>query len=141
MIEWEEKTGSLEDTSRVAARLAAAVAPGTAILLYGELGAGKTEFVRGFVAALDPGVKVSSPTFTLVNTYPTNPPIYHLDLYRTNSHDDLVDLGLDEYLAGDGIVLIEWAEKCDIAEIGAHVSVRIAIVSGRERQISIRSAG
>lgn len=141
MIDWAERTASAKETNRLAARLAGEVEAGTTILLYGELGAGKTEFVRGFVAALDPRVRVSSPTFTLANTYPTEPPVYHLDLYRTSSLADLADLGLDEYLGSDGIVLIEWAEKCETLKLNNFVSVRIKILSDSKREFKIKAAG
>jgi tRNA threonylcarbamoyladenosine biosynthesis protein TsaE len=139
MIDWLERTASIAQTHELAARLAEQLENGSVVLLYGELGAGKTEFVRGFVAAFDAATRVSSPTFTLVNSYPTKPPIHHLDLYRISSAGDLADLGLDEYINGDGIALIEWAEKCEAISFGNSIGVTIRIVSTTEREFRIKA--
>jgi tRNA threonylcarbamoyladenosine biosynthesis protein TsaE len=106
------RTRSVEETRAAGARLAAACSPGDVFGLVGELGAGKTEFVRGMVEALAPGAEVRSPTFTLINTYQTPSfPIHHFDFYRLKSVDDFGEIGLDEYLAGDGVCVIEWADR------------------------------
>ena len=106
--------GSPAETHAVAAAVARECKSGAVVALYGDLGAGKTEFVRGFVGAVngDAG-EVSSPTFTIINEYDGVVPVYHFDAYRTKSAAELVDVGLDEYLFGDGICLIEWPEKIE----------------------------
>jgi tRNA threonylcarbamoyladenosine biosynthesis protein TsaE len=104
-------TGSEEETSAAGERLAARVRPGDVLLLVGELGAGKTAFVRGLAQGLGaPRDEVSSPTFTLIQEYRGTVTLYHVDLYRLNSIE-AGDLGLDELVAGDAVVAIEWAER------------------------------
>lgn len=104
-------TASEEETAAAGARLAAAVHPGDVVLLYGDLGAGKTAFVRGLAQGLgaDPA-DVSSPTFTLVQEYRGRVTLYHVDLYRLEERE-VDDLGLEELVLGDGVVAIEWAER------------------------------
>ncbi len=100
------------ETHNYAAQLAKESAAGAVYALVGSLGSGKTEFVRGFVRSLSPDTTVTSPSFTLVNTYPTDPyKIHHFDFYRLNSADELFEIGYYEYIADDSaVVLIEWAD-------------------------------
>ncbi len=100
-----------EETSAAGEALASRVRPGEVVLLYGDLGAGKTAFVRGLAQGLGaPAGEVSSPTFTLVQEYRGRVTLYHVDLYRLEPKE-VDDLGLDELVLGDGIVAIEWAER------------------------------
>ena len=87
--------------------------PGDVIALYGNLGAGKTVLVRGLAEGLQACGPVRSPTFTLINEYPGPLPLYHVDLYRLAHADEALDLGLDEYLFGAGVTVIEWAERIE----------------------------
>jgi tRNA threonylcarbamoyladenosine biosynthesis protein TsaE len=104
-------TGSEEETSAAGQRLAARLRPGDVLLLHGELGAGKTAFVRGLAHGLGaPRDEVSSPTFTLIQEYRGRVTLYHVDLYRLNSIE-AGDLGLDELVARDAVVAVEWAER------------------------------
>lgn len=98
--------------ARLAADMARIVRPGDCIALAGDLGAGKTSFARPFIRTLaaDAGLEVPSPTFTLVQTYPTAPPVAHFDLYRIAEADEVAELGLDEALE-TGVALIEWPER------------------------------
>jgi len=101
-------------TRRVAARLASLLQPGDLVCLEGDLGAGKTCFVQGLGEGLDTGVRVRSPSYTLISEYPTPDPfptLYHVDLYRIESIEEALAIGLEEYLYGHGIVAIEWAER------------------------------
>ncbi|NLD94287.1 MAG: tRNA (adenosine(37)-N6)-threonylcarbamoyltransferase complex ATPase subunit type 1 TsaE [Fibrobacter sp.] len=99
---------SVEETRKFGAKFAETLKPGDVIALDGDLGTGKTEFVRGLVAALG-GSAVRSPTFTIVNTYQTmSMPVYHFDFYRMTDSDELFEIGFYEYVAGDGVCLIEW---------------------------------
>lgn len=102
---------SEEDTRRIARQLASELEGGTTILLFGELGAGKTAFVRGLVegAGGDPD-DVSSPTFTLLQPYPGRLTVYHVDLYRVAARE-VDDLGLDELATPLALVAVEWAER------------------------------
>lgn len=107
------ETTSEEDTSAVAERLARALRPGDVLLLFGDLGAGKTAFVRGLARGLGASADdVSSPTFTLIQEYrsPSGLLLQHVDLYRL-APAEVDDLGLDELIGGDAIVAIEWAER------------------------------
>ena len=104
-------THSPAETRRLAAQLLPQLRSGTVLALHGDLGAGKTCFVQGLAAALGVHQPVSSPTFTLLHEYASSPPLYHADLYRIRNADDACGLGLEEYLGGDGITVIEWAER------------------------------
>jgi tRNA threonylcarbamoyladenosine biosynthesis protein TsaE len=136
------RTASEEETMAVAARLAGGLAAGSVVLLYGDLGAGKTAFVRGMVAGLglDPD-QVSSPTFTLIQEYrvgDVSQPatrLYHVDLYRLESAE-IDDLGLEELMSSGGIAAIEWAEKLARPPEGA-VRVRISEEGEEARRIEI----
>lgn len=109
MIE-EILTNNEEETAAVGERLGARLSPGDVVLLYGELGAGKTAFVRGLAQGIGASADdVSSPTFTLVQEYHGRIPLYHVDLYRVEPKE-VDDLGLEELVLGDGVVAIEWAE-------------------------------
>jgi tRNA threonylcarbamoyladenosine biosynthesis protein TsaE len=144
------RTESEDETASVAARLAASLPPGSVILLSGDLGAGKTAFVRGMAAGLgiDPD-EISSPTFTLIQEYRPSTSagglglvegrgvrvLSHVDLYRLEGAE-IEDLGLEELTAGGAIVAIEWAEKLRQAPPGA-ITVEIQDRGGDTREIRI----
>jgi tRNA threonylcarbamoyladenosine biosynthesis protein TsaE len=124
------------ETEALGAQLAARLGPGARVLLHGELGAGKTAFVRGLASGLglDPD-EVSSPTFTLVQEYRGGRlPLFHVDLYRLAS-GEVDDLGLDA-LAADGVLAIEWAERMPRADPGA-IEVRLEHAGDDQRRIAI----
>ena len=82
------------------------------VALFGDLGVGKTAFVRGFASVVTPGSAVRSPTFSLVNEYRARPlSLFHFDMYRIESEDDLLSIGFDDYLSRDGFCLTEWSEN------------------------------
>ena len=101
------------ETEQIGGQLATLLLPGSVLLLNGDLGAGKTVFARGVVRGMGGDEPyVTSPTFTLMNTYTKGRlPVYHFDLYRLAMPDELGLTGTDEYLEGDGVALVEWAEK------------------------------
>ncbi len=105
-------TRDAAETEALAGQLAAGVAPGTLILLYGDLGAGKTAFVRGLAVGfgVDPD-EVSSPTFTLVQEYRGRLTLQHVDLYRLHPGTEVEDLALDEFAARGDVVAVEWADR------------------------------
>jgi tRNA threonylcarbamoyladenosine biosynthesis protein TsaE len=100
------------ETIAFAKEMATRLRPGAVIGLNGELGSGKTQFVKGLAAGLGFTGEVTSPTFTLIHEYVGGRlPIYHFDFYRLESEEEVVRLGLEEYLLGDGVCVIEWAGK------------------------------
>ena len=101
---------SYEETTQFAENFAKKIVPNDLILLEGDLGAGKTCFVNGLLSGLGFSQGGCSPTFTLVNEYPTNPPINHFDLYRIASEDELFEMGFMEYLDSGGVNIIEWPQ-------------------------------
>jgi tRNA threonylcarbamoyladenosine biosynthesis protein TsaE len=130
-------TRSEEETERIARDLGAKLGVGAVVLLYGDLGAGKTCFVRGLASGLgiDPE-EVSSPTFTLVQEYRGRVPLYHVDLYRITP-GEAGELGLEE-LTASGVVAIEWAEKVD-EMFPSGIAVRIEDRGEEAREVRIGS--
>lgn len=106
-------TSSADETRAVGAGIAGMLRPGDVVLLVGSLGAGKTTFVQGLVAALGGEEPVTSPTFTLARTYRTTPPVTHVDLWRLERLQEVVDLALDEVLDDGGVVVAEWGEAAE----------------------------
>ncbi len=102
---------SPQETRAVGERLGARLGPGAVVACIGELGAGKTCFLQGLARGLGVRGPVTSPTFVLINQYRGRLPVYHLDAYRTASLRELADLGIEEMLRGDGVTMIEWADK------------------------------
>jgi tRNA threonylcarbamoyladenosine biosynthesis protein TsaE len=129
-------THSEQETFALAERLAHGLKPGSFVLLHGDLGAGKTTFVRGLAAGLgvDPEA-VTSPTFVLIQHYRGPTPLIHADLYRLESAAAVDDLGLEEIGSG-GVVAVEWAERMPRVPEGS-VSVRIEDAGGDTRRITI----
>jgi tRNA threonylcarbamoyladenosine biosynthesis protein TsaE len=130
-------TRSESETSDVGRTLAASLGPASVVLLYGDLGAGKTAFVKGLAEGLGvPREEVSSPTFTLVQEYRGGRlPLVHVDLYRLNDGREIDDLGLDE-IASSGVLAIEWAEKLPRIPPNALI-VRIEHLEADQRSIVI----
>ena len=131
-------TTSEAETEQVGEAFGRRVAPGALILLHGDLGAGKTAFVRGLARGAGvPADEVSSPTFTIVQEYAgTRATIYHVDLYRL-SPVEVEDLGLDDLIDSGGVVAIEWAERWPGRPRRA-IEVRIEHAGGDQRRIEIR---
>ncbi len=125
-------------TRLLGSKLAREAQPGDVLGLVGELGAGKTVLVRGFVEGLggDPD-QVRSPTFTLMNLYDATLPIYHFDLYRLGSAGELDGIGFVEFARGDGVTLVEWADR--IPEMAGEVTrwVRIDFGAGEDDRVLV----
>ena len=132
---------SVRETERIAAELAGTLVPGQCLALHGELGAGKTQFVRGLVRGLGgDAARVCSPTFVLLNIYPTSGmTVYHLDAYRVACSEDFEGIGFPELLEQGGIVVVEWAERVTELIPRQATNVRIEIVDERRRRIEIES--
>jgi tRNA threonylcarbamoyladenosine biosynthesis protein TsaE len=133
----ELTTTSPEETDAAGARLGATLKSGDVVALSGELGAGKTVFVQGLARALGVATGATSPTFVLVNEYRGRVPVHHVDAYRTTSLAELVDLGIEEMMDGDGVTVIEWAERVEPLLPARAVRVRIAGVGDEPRTIAI----
>lgn len=105
-------SNSAAETEAIGRRLAENVGAGSVLALQGELGSGKTLFTKGFVAGMGSNAVVSSPTFTIVHEYRDGRlPVYHFDLFRVENRQSLMRLGLDDYFFGDGVSVIEWADR------------------------------
>jgi tRNA threonylcarbamoyladenosine biosynthesis protein TsaE len=129
-------THSEEETSAVGEQLAQSLRSGDVVLLYGELGAGKTAFVRGMARGLGaPADDVSSPTFTLIQEYAGRVTLYHVDLYRLEPRE-IPDLGLEDLVLGDGVVAIEWADRWP-GRPDDVIDVTIEDVGGDDRRITV----
>jgi tRNA threonylcarbamoyladenosine biosynthesis protein TsaE len=116
---------------------------GDIIGLVGELGAGKTCFVRGFAEGIgvDKNAWVRSPTFTLINEYEGRMPVYHIDLYRVSETLQQAGLNLREYLCGDGVSLIEWFEYLPADEVDEYLEVKIVHLGGAKRELTFVAHG
>jgi tRNA threonylcarbamoyladenosine biosynthesis protein TsaE len=104
------KTFSAEETMLVGKALGKILTIRDVVCLTGDLGTGKTAFTNGIAVALGIDDYITSPTFTIVNEYKTEIPLYHFDVYRIAEPEEMFDIGFEEYLYGDGVVVIEWAE-------------------------------
>jgi len=100
-----------EDTEAIASAIGAVLSPGDVLVLTGDLGAGKTTFVRGLARGLGVMIGVKSPSFAIHLRYPGRIPLHHLDLYRLNDPRDLAELGLEDVLEQDGVTAVEWGER------------------------------
>lgn len=130
-------TNSPEETEALGAQLAVNLQPGSVVAFTGDLGAGKTAFVRGMASGLGVTDLVSSPTYTIVNEYLSGSmPLFHFDMYRLGSSDELFDIGWEDYLSRGGICAVEWSENVADAMEDA-VFVRIGRVSDTQREIVI----
>jgi tRNA threonylcarbamoyladenosine biosynthesis protein TsaE len=123
-------SSSPEDTENFGRALGELLMPGDVICLEGELGAGKTLLTRGIAAGMGIDHPVYSPTFTLINEYPGDIPMYHFDAYRLEGAEDLYDIGGDDLLYGHGVSVIEWASRVEDALPADRLWVRISPVSG-----------
>lgn len=135
----EQISHSVEETMAVAAALAVRLGAGDCIALHGQLGAGKTQFVRGLVQALGGNPRaVSSPTYILLNIYETRTlTVYHLDAYRVASEEDFEGIGFEELLDQAGIVVVEWADRIPHLLPERAIHVRIEPTGQTTRNIRI----
>ena len=132
-----------DDTLRVAAALGRALRGGDAIGLSGDLGAGKTTFVRGLArgAGVPEEVPVCSPSFTLANVYPGRLTLCHLDLYRLTDESDLESIGYRDYADGSCAVAIEWCDRLPEALPADHLRVNLTVVDEDTRRLEVRATG
>ena len=127
---------SAAETFEAGRAMGVAVQPGDVLALVGDLGAGKTQWVKGLAAGLGSNAEVTSPTFTLIHEYGGGRlPLYHFDCYRLESAAELLAAGLDDYLDGRGVLAIEWADKFPELIPATARWVRFTIGEGEEREI------
>ena len=128
------------ETEELGCRLARQLPDGAVVALYGDLGAGKTAFVRGMARGMGLTCRVSSPTFTIVNEYLGERELIHFDMYRLSGADELFEIGWEDYLARGAVCAVEWSEKVQDAFFGDEIRVSIEKRGDAERDILIEGA-
>ena len=136
-------TNGVSETIAWGERLGALLTRGDFIALVGELGSGKTQFAKGVAVglAVDASIPVTSPTYTLMNAYSGRLSLYHFDLYRLHGDQDVVDLGFDEYFGGDGVCLVEWAERLVDEMPDARLEIALTNAGGERRYLAFHPHG
>ena len=130
-------TNSELETEKVGERLARAVSGGAVVAMYGDLGAGKTAFVRGMARGMGLTCRVSSPTFTIVNEYLGERELIHFDMYRLSGAEELFDIGWEDYISRGAVCVVEWSENVQDAFFGDEIKVTIDKLSDTGRRIRI----
>ena len=130
-------TNSEAETEALGARIAQDLPDGAVLAFYGELGSGKTAFVRGMAQGMGIDCLVNSPTFTIVNEYEGARSLFHFDMYRLASGDELYDIGWEDYLARGGVCAVEWSENVADAFDGTEIAVCFEKLSDTSRRITI----
>lgn len=130
------RTNSAKETVLAGDRMGRILKKGDLVCLTGDLGTGKTAFTSGIAAALGIEGYITSPTFTIVNEYAGKIPLYHFDMYRINDPEEVYEIGFDEYLNGDGIVVIEWAET--IKDVLPHDNIWVDIKKDLKSGVDVR---
>jgi tRNA threonylcarbamoyladenosine biosynthesis protein TsaE len=135
------RSESPEETQRLGSELGRLAQPDDLFMLVGGLGAGKTCLTQGIAWGLDIAGYATSPTFVVINQYRGRLPLYHIDLYRLDSVEEVVDLGLDDYLYGNGVCVVEWADKAMNVLPPEHLLVEINYVSDTVRDLVLNPGG
>ncbi len=135
-------TSCADETELVGAELANYVLSSKEefVALYGDLGAGKTAFTRGFASVIAPGENVCSPTYTIVNEYEGRVPLFHFDMYRIENEDALDSIGFYDYF-GRGVIITEWSENIPYALPERYIKVEIEKISDDKRRITAQIVG
>ena len=134
-------TETAEDTRKVAQALAELLVPGDVVSLTGDLGAGKTTFVQGAARGLGVTDQVTSPTFVLVREYRGDVPVYHLDVYRLDRLQEVIDLGFEDLLDPAGVVFVEWGDAIGPLLPDEHLRVELRAGDGDARRLSLSGRG
>jgi tRNA threonylcarbamoyladenosine biosynthesis protein TsaE len=138
---------SAAQTQRLGMRLGELLRGAELILLNGQLGTGKTTFTQGLAAGMGISGNINSPTFTLLKEYAgqhesrPGPALYHFDLYRLDDPEEIFTLGFEEYFAGDGVCVVEWAEKADLYWPTDHLDIRLKMLSETKRGLLFTATG
>lgn len=133
-------TNSEKETENAGERLGSRIRDGSVIAMYGDLGAGKTAFVRGLARGMGIDARVSSPTFTIVNEYIGARTLLHFDMYRLDSAEELFDIGWEDYIARNAVCAVEWSENVQDAFFGDEIRLTIKKQSDTQREITIEEA-
>ncbi len=139
MKEWKVVTDSPQKTKALAEMIGRAVSAGTLITLSGDLGAGKTTFTQGLAKGLDIDRKVTSPTFTIMKEYKGRLPLYHIDAYRLENITQ--DLGFEDYIDGDGVCVIEWANFIEYVLPEQLLNIEFTINDDDSRTLTLQGYG
>lgn len=139
-IKLEITTHTVEETEHVGEALAKTLKPYSVVALYGDLGAGKTAFVRGMARGLNSPSRVTSPTFTIVNEYSGALELFHFDMYRLGSSEELFDIGWEDYLGRGGVCVVEWSENVSDAFDGTETRVTLEKLSDTDRKITVENS-
>ncbi len=131
------RTNKQEETMAFGEALGDALGAGDVIALYGDLGAGKTTMTKGIARGLAVTDDVHSPTFTLIHEHPGRIPFYHVDLYRLTGDEDAQFLGLEDYLYGDGITVVEWADRAPSLLPPERVEITLLFTDNDRRELQI----
>ena len=134
-------TKNPEETKKLGKEVGKLAKPGDLLAFYGELGVGKTCFIQGISRELEVQDYVTSPSFTIINEYHGKIPIYHFDLFRLNNAEEILELGYEEYFYGEGLTVIEWAEKIEQLLPKEYLKIDIKFKDCYERTISFISQG
>ena len=141
-VQYEYITNSAQQTEQLGEKLGQILKPGTVLAYTGDLGAGKTAFTRGLARGLEIPERITSPTFTIVNEYEGGRlPLFHFDMYRLGSSDELFDIGWEDYLVRGGVCAVEWSENVD--DVLDSDTIRVDIRRGEsddQRRITITNA-
>ncbi|ACV22992.1 ADP-binding protein [Slackia heliotrinireducens] len=138
----ELESASVEQTQEIAQQIARLVEPGDVILLNGDLGAGKTHFTQGLAAGLETPTVPTSPTFNIMFVYEGGRlPLYHFDLYRLEDADELEDIDYYGTIEGDGVSVVEWADKFEDAQPDECLAITIRILPDQTRVLSLEPYG
>jgi len=130
---------STEDTHKIGRWIGTKAQSGDVLLLVGDLGTGKTTLTQGILWGLGGTEYARSPTFVLVNEYPARLTMYHMDLYRLNSIEEIEDLGLDDYLYGNDLCVVEWADKALGYFPVNHAVVQLEVIDDQTRRVTVSS--
>jgi tRNA threonylcarbamoyladenosine biosynthesis protein TsaE len=141
MNQLEIITRSPEGTQEIGARLGKLAQPGDTFLLVGELGAGKTCLAQGIARGLDIKEYAASPSFVLVRELYGRLPLYHIDFYRLDNLEEIAELGLDDYLYGKGVCVVEWAEKGLSLLPPEHLLIEMSYIADTERRLKLKPSG
>ncbi len=130
-------TDSENATEALGEKFGASVKPQAVIAFYGGLGVGKTSFIRGLARGMGLASRVTSPTFTIVNEYLGAVPLFHFDMYRLASSEELFEIGWDDYLTRNGVIAVEWSENVEDSLPNNTIRITITRLSDSEREIVI----